>query len=364
MNIAEKIKSFISKFINKKNTKLLTDGTQQISQHTSNGRQEFISSLKVSGNTPQEPSIEDCICEFIRQYDLRRQATGDDVDIYKAFIGMFCDEEEIGDNKKNQDKLTSIARKDGYSILYQPIYIDSKKKTFMHIVGSEGVDEKSNDVEKLYINCQRKNIAALTQEIYMRIRQIVGEKMQMKCISEQLTDEQLEYESRQIIKNYQRNDRIVIYAENSSMANKIAEIINEIRNDRPELFEGSKSVPMLQKKFGFIGCAKEKRGANVQTPLGFAYGRTYNEYLSSILYQSIVSGFDREFSVDPSNSKEEPEMRMKQYIDVFPKLSKEQRASVLKKCKDYFMDICSRGKVETVYTKNTEISRNNDERNM
>lgn len=87
-----------------------------------------------------------------------------------------------------------------------------------------------------------------------------------------------------------------------------------------------------------------------------------NDYLSDIFYQSIVSGFDKEFGINSNNCKESPEERMKQYTSVFSDFSNEQKSSVLKKCKDVFIDVCTKGKVKTIYTKNVENDRGLEDR--
>ena len=355
MSIVDKIKDFLWRFRKKEEPKLLTEGTQ-------NGNiihKKFVDSLVVSNTIPKEPTIEECICEFVRQYNLHEKYSNKDVDPYKVFIGMFCNEEDAGKNQKNQDKLTQYVKRYGFRTDYQ---YSAEKVSFMHISGKIGVNEDKNpDVEKLYINCERKNIALLTSEIFKGIKDIAGDKLQMKCVSEQLLNEQKNYENNQKIKNYQRNDKIVIYAENSVMADRIAEEINLIRSKRPELFSSNKTVPLLQKKCGFIGFAKEKKGDSVETPIGVASGRTYNDYLSDVFYQSIVSGFDKEFGIDSNNCKEKPQERMKQYASVFSDFSDEQRNSVLKKCKDVFIDVCQKGNVKTIYNKQMGSYRDIDD---
>ena len=354
MNIVEKIRQFLTKFKKKEEIKLIADGTQNYNRYN-----EFISDLSVPNNVPNEPSIEECVCEFIKQYEIREKYDNKDVDPYKAFVGMFCKEEDEGKNEKNQRKLSEYVRKLGLRVDYQH---SSNKISFMHIRGEKGIDDRNPDVEKLYINCDRKNIALLTAEILKNIQGIVGDKLHMKCVAEQIVDDQKEYESQQKVKNYQRNDKIVLYAENSDVADRLAEEINLIRSKKPELFSNNKPLPFLPKKCGFIGFAKEKRRAAVETPIGHASGITYNDFISDIFYQSIISGFDKEFGVNSKESIERPNYRMKQYAEVFPQLSKEQRESVLKNCKDIFIDVCTRGKVETVYTKNIENNRDFNDR--
>ena len=87
----------------------------------------------------------------------------------------------------------------------------------------------------------------------------------------------------------QRNDKIVIYAENHSVAEKMAMRINELRVNRPELFHTDKIIPILPKKYGVLGIGNKRRGEYAKTPVGDATGDPYNDYLiiNKELYQKF-----------------------------------------------------------------------------
>ena len=80
----------------------------------------------------------------------------------------------------------------------------------------------------------------------------------------------LDTENESIIENYQRNEKIVIYAENHGVAVKIAEQINRIRSKKPELFSSTKTLPFIPKLHGFIGIAENVINKHTNTPLGEA----------------------------------------------------------------------------------------------
>lgn len=210
---------------------------------------------------------------------------------------------------------------------------------------------------KLYINCDRKNIALLTGAIYREISTIAGEKLQMKCVSEQLYKDYKKREESKIIKNYQRNDKIVIYAENAEVAEKMAERIYQLRLKHPELFSETKTMPLLPKKYGFIGYGKETRGAHAKTPVGIASGKTYNDYMSDIMFQCIVAGFDDNISGTSSGHIDSPEERMSEYVKIYENMLPEQRNAIISKSKEIFLQVCKGSRVNTIYTPVVEEER-------
>lgn len=254
----------------------------------------------------------------------------------------------FGRNKIEQNKLTKLVKKRGFSIGNQ---YSNNRNVFLHIMGKRGIDEhKDNDVVKLYINCDRKNISLLTGIIFDGICNIAGDKLQMKCVSEQLfgNDEQLENSKK--IKNYQRNDKIVIYAENDSKSEMIAEKIKQLRLQYPYLFSENKTMPLLPKKYGFIGYGKEHPYNHAKTPVGVAAGKTYNEYMSDILFQSLVSGFDYNRSGASNEHSIDVEKRMSEYVKIYSEMLPEQRNAILGKSKEVFLQVCRDNRVNTIYT--------------
>lgn len=307
---------------------------------------------------PREPALEECIEEFIKQYGLQENINPESSNkSYNAFIRMFCNQPEtMGNNYKNQKSLMNFIKKNGDMTATQ---YSNGRVVFMHISGKIGINEKKDhEVEKLYINCDRKDIALLTGAIYREIRGVAGEKLQMKCISEQYfsADEQREEEKE--IKNYQRNDKIVIYAVNHKMAEVIAEKINALRLKKPELFATVKSVPLLPKKCGFIGVGKNNSRASAKTPLGYASGRTYNEFLSDIMFQSIVASFDENISGTSSGHNINPEERMSQYVSIYNNMIPEQRNAIISKSRDIFLQVC---RENSVSTRETPITRGQEQ---
>ena len=160
-----------------------------------------------------------------------------------------------------------------------------------------------------------------------------------------------------MLQNYQRNDKIVIYAENDIKSEIIAEKINQLRTKNPHLFSENKCIPLLDKKNGFIGYGKEKIGNYVQTPVGIACGRTNNEYMADILFSSIVAGFDENISGTSSGHEIGPTKRMSEYLKIYDEMLPEQKNNIINRSKEIFLQICREGNISTIYTpiKNLEL---------
>lgn len=334
MSIFEKIKQLFRR--NKNEIKLLPEGEK-------NRADDFRKSLYVGNEEMfKQHSLEQCIDEFIKQYNIQEIYNPDGSNKkYKAFTRMFCEEEEMGDNLKNQLRLVKLAKKYGFQTANQ---ISNDRLVYLHIMGNKGVEEINPKMEKIYINCQRKDISTLTAAIFKQIKDLTGDKLQMKCVAEQILDLGQDEETK-YLKNYQRNDKIVIYAENHNMAEKICESINMLKNNNPKLFNGIKEIPLLKKENGFMVCANKKYGEYVETPVGIASGNTYNDYISDILYQSVIAGFDNELNVFGKNY--ELSERMREYSRVYPEMSDEQKTSIISNCKKIFEEVCKEANIKT-----------------
>lgn len=89
MNIIEKLK----KLLGIKQDKLYLP----IIEEKQNIAKEFNEKYRVKQllQIPKEPSLEECIVEFLKQYHLQEKINHDSRHkSYKAFIRMFCDQEE------------------------------------------------------------------------------------------------------------------------------------------------------------------------------------------------------------------------------------------------------------------------------
>lgn len=297
----------------------------------------------------REPSFEECIDAFINKYLFINNLNPDNDTIdYSAFISIFCDkEEDIGSNFKEQQKLMQLVKQQGYQTAPQ---ISDDRIIFIHISGKDGLNEKKDlDMVKLYINCDRKNISLITNLIFQKIRIIVGTKLQLKCISEQYVDWCKEAENNSVIKNYQRNDKIVIYAENPHMAELIAEQINELRREHPELFSSEKTLPFIPKKYGFIGFVSKKSSDYARTPLGIASGSTYNDYISNLIFCCTISGFDKYFGIDSHSNRDNVEERMIKYAELYQNMTQTEKSVILRNIKEIFEQVSRDSNVQTSY---------------
>lgn len=351
MDIVEKIKSFLKR-LKKEQPKMLPEPTR------THKKESYIDKFKVkSVVADKEPTIEESFDEFIKQYARQEEISkGNLNNTYRAFSRMFCKEnEEIGNNLKNQEKLKKLVRERGCYCSYQ---YAKGTIAFLHIMGEDGLDEfKDAKLEKLYINCDRKNISELTANIFDRIQGIAGDKLQMKCVCEQFLDENKKEEEKNPNKNYQRNDKIVVFAENHEMADRMADEINELRYKKPELFSNTKKLPFIPKKYGFIGIGKKQLGEYAETPVGTAAGRTYNDYMSEIVCHSVVAAFDTCLKMGPETSEEPITVRMGEYSRIYPEMQPDEKQQILQKSKEIFGNICHENGIKTAYRENEETQR-------
>jgi len=353
MGIKELLTSMLPGFLKKEIPALPTE----VKESSGFGSGFYIKPIK----TPEEPTLKECIEEFIAQYLIQERVNPNSTSkAYKAFRRMFCSEEEdIGKNEKKQNDLHKIVRRNNDSLGSQ---ISNDRLTFMHISGRNGLSEKTSpEMEKLYINCDRRNIAALAKEIYMRIRGIAGEELQMKFLSEQIYKSLNQAdETNKPIKNYQRNDRIVIYAKDHRKTEMFAEEIKELRREKPELFSTTKSLPLLPKKHGFIGIARGDSLFCAKTPFGILSAQTYNKLLANVMFESVVAAFDMEkFGYVLINGSEETtpiDERMRTYVENFDKMSQKQRDDVVNCGAELFVDFCRDNNISTVYTPDIPIT--------
>ena len=353
MNILDKLKEFF-RSIGKKNKPLLLEKAKVKEKSELSIRDKY--KVKQVPNL-REPSFEESIEEFINQYQIQDKMSPQNINnAYRAYRRMFCNQEEdMENNFENQQKLDKTVKKLGYEAGYQ---YHNGKASFRHISGKIGLDEyKNRDMEKIYINCERKNIALLAKEVFLGIKDIVGDKMQMKFVSEQILEEDRKKEEQRIIKNYQRNEKIVIYAENHEIAERIAQRINEIRSRNPELFSSQKTLPFIPKKLGIMGIVSKRQTDFARTPVGIAAGKTYNDYISDLIYKCIITGFDEELELDSQAHQDNLEERMSTYANIYQDMEEGQKARIMRNIKRTFEQVCRESNVNTVYSSRMQSER-------
>lgn len=140
MDIKNLIKNILKRIRNQEQVPQLTAGENATVQKGSfKPRNNFMEQYKVNRNIPREPSIEECIEEYIKQYSVQEELKPGSSYMsksYRAFRRMFCDKKENeGNNKKNQSKLYNKLRKLGYIVDYQTSGSDKEDKlVYMHIM--------------------------------------------------------------------------------------------------------------------------------------------------------------------------------------------------------------------------------------
>lgn len=150
---------------------------------------------------------------------------------------------------------------------------------FYHVKTAEYMKEKSNKnlvQMRLYINCNRENVAALAGQM---LSEMQNDSLYLKFSS----DKQLG--------TVERSEAIVIYTDTKN-APKIINKIEQIHNKEPRLFKNSNNMnPFLKNANGFIGFAPQvetdkyyKADGNVEI-----MQRSYNNFISKALEQSFVN---------------------------------------------------------------------------
>lgn len=358
MNVIEILKKFFKLNKNEK-TKLLTDGCVH---DKSQEKEEFKKSIFVGDvSITKQPSLQECVNEFIKQYNIQQKyEKSESGKVYHAYSRMFCGEEKIGDNFKNQMRLKKLVKKNNFRTDYQT---SNDRMVFMHIAGEDGIDEFNEpDMEKIYINCERSYVSIITAAIFKQIKDIAGDKLQMKCVSEQFGDMGLDEEEKEV-KNYQRNDKIVIYTENHEKTEEICNAISLLKRDNPKIFKGIKSIPILENQDGFMVVADKKYSdLHAKTPIGDASGRTFNDFVSDILYRSVIYAFDKELMIDSNDESYRLSEKMAEYSRIYPEMEEEQRRKILLDASDTFRCVCKEAGIKLNDNGQQQFEKNDNQR--
>ena len=339
-------KEFFEKFINKlrRPKQQLLTGDVEIGYDKSKAfRGKYKEEVSIESQTTKE-SLEDCILEYICQY--RKQIeTGESKDLsYKAFTRMFYEgHEEIGRNAENQDKLKEkIAKNKKYRL--DGKYTSDGKPIFYSIsqnsIEGQRITDKDENMYRIYLNCERKDIAGLTGEILKRLDKISDCAFRMKFLAE--SDEM------QKSKRYQRNDKIVIYTQDEIDKERIINCLTELKRQKPKLFSDRKKLPLIPKVNGFIGCVKQGKSV-VSTPLYAAkIAETYDKKLASIMEDCMISSIrevsvieERRFDAIEGYFGEDP----KEYLKAFSIMGQDQVNQVVQIFKTQLIECCEKSNV-------------------
>lgn len=286
-------------------------------------------------------SLDDCILEYISQYK-RQLESGESNNVsYKAFTRMFYEgQEEVGKNAGNQEKLKDkIGRNKKYRIDGQ--YSSKGKPIFYHIsqnsIEGQRITDKDENMWKIYLNCERKDISRLTGELLKRLDKISNCAFRMKFIAES--------GEMQKSKRYQRNDKIVIYTQDSIDKERIINCITELKRQKPQLFSNRKKLPLMPKVNGFIGCVKQGKRA-VSTPLYEVRGAdTYNSKLATIMEDCMI------FSIREISARDERIVREmegyfgedpEEYLKAFDIMDQNQVNQVVQMFKLQLIEYCEK----------------------
>lgn len=306
------------------------------------------SDRRTSYNKIHEKTIEECIEEFIIKYDEQvKRGTKKRDCAYKAFTRLFSDKnEDINNNLKNQEKLKELIltkrKYEKYNIIPQ---INNGHISFFHITepDTENIKNENPNIERIYVNCERKNIANLTKAILDKIDKIEGCPVRMKFVAEDQTN------------NYERNDKIVIYAETGIAKERIINAVKELKSEQPKLFSGGKQLPIIPKIDGFIGHVKQGDTNSIATPLQDQGkgGRTYHDKVSQIMEDSITYSIRKVALKDPvlklALQQHSDEYKLADHLNIYHSMSEEQIDEVTGQAKAQFIEFCQKSNVPISY---------------
>lgn len=248
---------------------------------------EFRNKNKIKSNeiNIQRGTLDYAIDQFLLSYYSNAQKDGK-IDAYKALTNIAAKEEqqdENGINKRVEENLLSVLEENG------KFYIEAQKgkdMTYFYHVQTPDY-EMDNTVTKMriYINCDRKNVASLAGELLTKLQ---NEKFYLKFSS----DEQLSKKA--------RSEAIVIYTDECNI-NNIMKNISELEKETPELFEGSENTSPFIYRAGKVGYVREIpdnqnyiNKYNEEETLA----QSYNTFLSRALEESFVEACKSVISYD------------------------------------------------------------------
>lgn len=267
---------------------------------------------------------------------------------YRALVGMHGYFEPENGEKKRQDKLISKSSKMGYEHVLGRSKNTPGKITFCQFTTSGySVDDSVTAVDKLYINCDRDQIANISQQL-MKLAHKSKTKLSFKITYEDGIND-----------NYKRSDNIVIYTEDANQKENIINILSAMHSKDSSLFNPDKSLPFMPKVKGapyISNCGVQKAGRHVYfkgignvTPV---IGNTWNSKMAAILQESLAFGVNMAkngyyLPFDPSD----PATKMaadeiKDCSSAYLNMSDEQKQQVQSLMKDQIMSLCEKNSVQ------------------
>lgn len=350
MNVKELIEKIINRF-RKPKQNLLVGEVDTSFNRAKAFRAKNRENVSIDTSATKE-SLDDCILEYISQYTKQvENGTKDDIS-YKAFTRMFYSgEEEVGRNAEYQEKLKEkIHKNKKYRVDGQ--YSSKGRPIFYHISQNSGAGEKITDKDenmyKIYLNCERKDIARLAGEILKKADKIDECAFRMKFMAESDDSEKS--------KRYQRNDKIVIYTNNEIDKERLISSIIDLKREKPDLFSNRKKLPLMPKVNGFIGCIKQGK-SEVSTPLHkVKYADTYNSKLATIMEDCMISSLrdisardEKMFDAIDGYFGEDA----KEYLKTFKMMNPEQIHQVVEMFKSQLVECCARSNIDIDVGKET-----------
>lgn len=237
----------------------------------------------------QRGTLDYAIDQFLLSYYANAQKDGK-VNAYKSLTNIEAKEwqqDDNGSNKRVEENLLSVLEENGE--FYVEAQKDKNMTYFYHVQTPDYKMDNTATKMRIYINCDRKNVASLAGELLTKLQ---NEKFYLKFSS----DEQLSKTA--------RSEAIVIYTDEYNI-NNIMEHIGQLEKESPELFEGSENTSPFIYRAGKVGYVREipdnqkyiNKYNNEET-----LAQSYNTFLSKALEESFVEAcksvvsFDKELT--------------------------------------------------------------------
>lgn len=218
------------------------------------------------------------------------------------------------------------------------------------------INEENKNLEKIYLNCERKDIADLANEVFEVIKNLKDCPLKIGFVAE---DNQTGAN-----RAYQRNDKIVIYTASAIDKERIMNAIMQLKIRKPKLFSDKKELPLMPKTNGFIGVTKQ--GENrIVTPLYEkilpSSSSTYEGKLSVLMEDCLTASI-----MEVSESDEELFNSMaihcgedtQKCLTTFKAMDTPMQERVTKKFKELLVESCKKSNLDISYKgKETECEK-------
>lgn len=284
--IFNKIKGLFSNNNNIEANKFMTVNNNTVYPiEDSNKTFRDVNKLKQDEVNIEPDTLDYALDQFLSSYYYNTLKTGR-IDAYNALIYLGAKDIQVDDiNKEVEENLLSELRATNAFRIDEQKGKNDNNTYFYHVFSPNYKYDSNLDIIKVYINCNRSNVASLAGELLTKMQ---DDNLYLKFSS----DKQLG--------TIARSEAIVIYTDENNI-NNILNNIENIAKDKPELFKGSENMNPFLRRIGKVGYAKEiKPGSKYNNNKGEQenIAESYNAFLSRALEESFVGASKKVIAFD------------------------------------------------------------------